>query len=73
MYVWFSILGEREIAMSSNTGLTRELAVQLIRMQEVVCPKCGNGMLVSRYTYKKISIEYKCPACGEIYHPCKMI
>lgn len=59
--------------MSSNTGLTRELAVRLIRMQKTFCSKCGKGVLVSRYTYKKSNTEYKCPVCGEIYHPCKLI
>lgn len=57
----------------SNTNLTRELAVKLIKSQEVVCPKCNKSVLVSRYSYKSRNTEYKCPACGEIYHPCKLI
>ena len=53
--------------MSNNTNLTRDLAVKLIKSQEVVCPKCKKGILIPNNT------EYKCPACGEIYRPCKLI
>ena len=59
--------------MSNNTNLTRDLAVKLIKSQEVVCPKCKKGILIPRYSYKHNNTEYKCPACGEIYHPCKLI
>ena len=59
--------------MASNTNLTRELAIKLIRSQVVVCPKCGQSVLRSRYTYKNQNVEYKCPACGEIYHPCRFV
>lgn len=59
--------------MSSNSGLDREKAVALLRGEKILCPKCGEAELLSRYTYKKQSVEYKCPACGEIYHPCKAI
>ena len=59
--------------MASNTGLNRELAVMLLKGQKVLCPNCGKEILVSRYGYRKQNTEYKCPACGEIYHPCKMI
>ena len=59
--------------MATNTNLTREGAEELIRGREVVCPACGKAVLVSRYGHKKQNVEYKCPACGEIYHPCKLI
>lgn len=59
--------------MASNTNLTRETAVLLIKGQPVVCPNCGNDKLCSRYTYKKQNIEYLCPACKEVYHPTKLI
>jgi hypothetical protein len=29
------------IAMASNTNLTREIAIRLIKGQEVICPKCA--------------------------------
>lgn len=57
----------------SNTNLTRDLAVKLIKSQKVICPKCNQSVLVSRYTYKDQNVEYKCPACKEIYHPYKLI
>jgi predicted RNA-binding Zn-ribbon protein involved in translation (DUF1610 family) len=59
--------------MSNNTNLTKELALKLIKSQEVLCPKCRKTVLVSRYMFKSKNTEYKCPACGEVYHPCKMI
>lgn len=59
--------------MSNNTNLTRELAAKLIKSQEVVCPKCNKSILAPRYSYKRNNTEYRCPTCGEIYHPCKLI
>ena len=59
--------------MGTNTNLTNEIAVKLIRSEKTVCPKCGDAELVSRYRYKGKNTEYKCPNCKEIYHPCKMI
>ena len=59
--------------MASNTNLTPETAAKLIRGQEVICPNCGKDTLASRYPHKKQHVEYKCAACGEIYHPCKLI
>lgn len=59
--------------MPSNINLTRELAIQLIRSQEVICPNCGKDKLCPRYTYKKQNVEYKCPVCKVIYHPYKFI
>ncbi len=59
--------------MATKSGLTRELAVKLVRGQQILCPNCGKLPLVSRYAHKNKNIEYKCPACGEIYHPCKLI
>ena len=59
--------------MASNTNLTRELAVMLVKGQNVICPACGKEVLVSRYGHRNQNTEYKCPACGEIYHPCKLI
>jgi transposase-like protein len=59
--------------MGSNTDLTREDAVKLIKGQEVVCPHCGQDILTSRYTYKHKNVEFKCLSCKEIYHPCKLI
>lgn len=59
--------------MSNNTNLTKELAIKLIRSQEVLCPKCQKSILVSRYSYKNKNTEYKCPNCKEVYHPCKLI
>jgi len=56
--------------MPSNINLTREIAVRLIKQQEVLCPNCAKDKLVPRYTYKNKNTEYKCPACGTIYHPC---
>ena len=59
--------------MATNTDLTRELAVSLIKGQSILCPCCGKAALVPRYRYKGQNVEYKCPDCGEIYHPCKLI
>lgn len=59
--------------MSTNKNLTRDIAVRLIKEQNVICPNCGKEELNSRYTYKKQNTEYICPACKEIYHPCKFI
>ena len=59
--------------MGTNTNLTREIAVKLIKSQVVVCPNCGEAELVSRYGYKNQNVEYKCPNCMEIYHPCKVL
>lgn len=59
--------------VATNTGLTRALAVELLKKQEVLCPNCGKSTLVSRYAHKKQNVEYKCTACKEIYHPCKLI
>ena len=59
--------------MATNTKLTREFAVLLIKGQRVRCPNCEKEDLVSRYGHKNQNTEYKCPACGEIYHPCKLI
>lgn len=59
--------------MPSNTGLTRDDAVRLLRGQPVSCPRCGREKLLPRYTYKNRNTEYKCPACKEIYHPVKLI
>jgi predicted RNA-binding Zn-ribbon protein involved in translation (DUF1610 family) len=59
--------------MSKNTNLNRELAIRLIKSQEVLCPKCNKSKLVSRYSYKNTNTEYKCPSCGELYHPCKLL
>lgn len=59
--------------MASNTNLTREVAIKLIKEQEVICPNCGKDKLISRYRYKKQNVEYICPACKEVYHPAKLI
>jgi len=59
--------------MSTNKNLTRDIVTILIKEQDVVCPNCGKEKLNSRYTYKKQNIEYICPVCKEIYHPCKLI
>jgi len=59
--------------MAANTNLTRELAVMLIKQQDVICPNCGGDKLIPRYTYKNQNVEYKCPLCKEMYHPCKLI
>ncbi len=59
--------------MASNTKLTREIAIRLLKGQEVICPKCGKDKLCSRYTYKKQNVEYVCPECSEVYHPTKLI
>ena len=59
--------------MATNTNLTRELAVKLIKEQNVPCPNCKGAELISRYAYKKRNVAYKCPVCNEIYHPCKLI
>ena len=57
--------------MVSNINLTREIAIRLIKEQEVMCPKCGKEKLCSRYTYKKQNVEYVCPECNEVYYPAK--
>ena len=59
--------------MATNTKLTQDQAVLLIKGQSVRCPNCEKAVLVSRYGYKKQNVEYKCLACGEVYHPCKLI
>ena len=45
----------------------------LVKGQTITCPKCKKAVLVSRYEHKNQNTEYKCPACGEVYHPCKLI
>lgn len=59
--------------MATNTNLTREIAEKLIKREIVLCPSCGKKPLVSRYEWKKQSVEFKCSECGEIYRPCKAI
>ncbi len=36
--------------MPTNINLTREIAIQLIKNQEVTCPNCGEDKLRPRYT-----------------------
>ena len=59
--------------MATNTKLSRDQAVMLIKGQSVICPGCEKEVLVPRYRSKNRNVEYKCPVCGEIYHPCKLI
>ena len=59
--------------MSSNIKLTREIAVQLLRQESVCCPNCEQEILQPRYRHKNQNIEYKCPHCQTIYHPCAKI
>lgn len=59
--------------MASNTNMTREIAIRLIKKQEVICPNCGKERLRSRYTYKHQNVEYICPSCKEVYHPAKLM
>lgn len=59
--------------MASNTNLTPETAAKLVRGQDVTCPNCGEAVLAPRCPHKKQHVEYQCTACGEIYHPCKLI
>lgn len=59
--------------MATNTNLTNELAVRLVKFQSVECPNCGGVAQECRYSYKSKNTEYKCLACGEIYLPCKLI
>lgn len=59
--------------MATNTNLAREIAVRLIKEQEVICPNCCKEKLRSRYTYKNQNVEYTCPSCKEVYHPTKLI
>ena len=51
--------------MSTNKNLIREIAINLIKSQEFICPNCGMNILRSRYTYKKQNVKYKCLACKE--------
>ena len=59
--------------MATNTNLTREIAVRIIKKQEVICPNCGKEKLRSRYTYKNQNVAYRCPTCKEVYYPVKLI
>ena len=59
--------------MGSNTNLTFEIACRLIRGEHVMCPACGKEKLAPRYRHKKTATEFKCPACGEIFHAEKEI
>jgi len=59
--------------MATNTDLTREQAVLLVKGHPVTCPKCEKEILKSRYGHKNRNTELKCPACGEIYRPCRLI
>lgn len=55
--------------MASDTNLTRELAIKLIRSQVVVCPKCGQSVLHPRYTYKNQNVEYRAPPAAKSTTP----
>ena len=59
--------------MATNTNLTQELAVKLMKSQPVTCPNCEKSILTPRYGHKNQNTEYKCTVCGEIFHPCKLI
>ena len=59
--------------MATNTNLTIDIAEKLVKGEKVICPNCGEGVLVKRYSYKKQNTEFKCNVCSEIYHPCKLI
>lgn len=59
--------------MASNTNLTFETARALICGKEVICPACGKEKLAPRYRHKNTATEFKCPACGEIFHATKEI
>jgi len=59
--------------MATNTNLTSEIAIQLVKGQKAICPSCNKSTFVSRYKNKNTNTEFKCENCGEIYHPCKII
>ena len=59
--------------MPSNVNLTREIAIALIKGATVLCPCCKAETLVSRYKHKNQNVEFKCPSCKTIYHPCRFI
>ena len=59
--------------MATNTNLTTDIVEKLIKGEKVVCPNCGESVLVKRYSYKKQNTEFKCDISNEIYHPCKLI
>ena len=47
---------------------------RLWRGDEVVCPKCGKGMLEHLHKKaKKSDCDWKCPCCGEIYRTINML
>ncbi len=59
--------------MATNTNLTLEMARVLICGGKVLCPSCQKAELVARYRHKNTRTEFKCPACGEIFHAEKII
>lgn len=63
----------KERAMPTNTNLTRELALDLIRGKRTPCPRCGEAALLPRHSHKNANTEFKCPRCGEVYKPCRLI
>lgn len=59
--------------MTTNTRLSREFAIKLIKKEEVLCPKCGKAVLISRRRDHSQNTIYKCPECSEVYRPYKLI
>ena len=40
----------------------------------ITCPKCGNAQLeLLHKKAKKSDFDWRCPACGEIYHTIRML
>ena len=59
--------------MGTNTNLTREVAIKLLRSEEVVCPACNGAVLKPRHNHKNQNTRYVCPECKEVFRPYKLI
>lgn len=51
-----------------------KLLKRLWQGEEVVCPRCGEAILVHLHKKaKKSDCDFKCPRCGEIYRTINML
>lgn len=59
---------------TDNRDAEVALLKKLWRGEEVLCPKCGECILVHLHKKaKKSDCNWKCPKCGEIYRTINML